>query len=179
MGFDLYMVRQPDYVPDDMPNIIKESPAYFRGVPHEAMAAAKIFSNDETEPLTTTVHPPGGMTEARWDKVYALFDRPADDDPPTSVRKTKPTYKELRLMQNYLHELDHEISARCKEPGKVPSMKFEGNDGFHVTAEECLVIAYRLYKYLEKTKNVKDRKFIEEFAAFNELAAKHDGYEVW
>jgi len=40
-----------------------------------------------------------------------------------------------------------------------------------------LVIAYRLYKYLEKAKDVEDREFVEAFAAFNELAAKHEGYE--
>jgi hypothetical protein len=183
MGFDLYMVRDPDAVPDDMPEIVKESPSYFRGVPHKAMAAAGIFGDNETEPLTTNVYPPAGMTEARWEKIFSLFDRPTEDDPPTSVRKIKPTFKELRLMQNYMNECHQYTSARCIKPGKVPLKKFAANDGFHVTAEECLVIAYRLHKYLGKTKGQpkgsEDREFVEAFAAFNELAAKYDGYEVW
>ena len=76
-------------------------------------------------------------------------------------------------------ECSRQNSARCNKPGKVPSSMFAGNDGHRVTSEECLVIAYRLYKYLEKAKDVEDREFVEVFAAFNELAAKHEGYEVW
>ena len=179
MGYDLIMVRTPDEVPDDMPDLVRESPGYFRGVPHDEMFAAGIFGDDETEHVKSTVKPPAGMSRARWEKIFFLFERPADDDPPTSVAKTKPTFRELRVMQNYFDECSRQNSARCYKPGKVPSSKFAGNDGHRVTSEECLVIAYRLYKYLEKAKDVEDREFVEAFAAFNEFAAKHEGYEVW
>jgi hypothetical protein len=179
MGYDLIMVREPYNVPDDLPELLKESPGYFRGVPHEAMEAAGIFGCGERESFKPTVHPPAGMTKARWEEIFFLFDRPADDDPPTSVRKTKPTFRELRVMQNYVDESYRDMSVKCKKPGKVPSSKFAGNNGCHVTSEECLAIASRLYKYLERAKDVEDREFVEAFAAFNELAAKYDGYEVW
>jgi len=40
MGCDLIMVRLPDSVPDDMPELVRESPGYFRDIPHEEMFAA-------------------------------------------------------------------------------------------------------------------------------------------
>jgi len=140
MGCDLIMVRLPDSVPDDMPELVRESPGYFRDLPHEEMFAAGIFGDEETEPVKSIVRPPAGMSQGRWVKISDLFERPTDDDPPTSVRKTKPTYRELRVMQNYFDECSRQNSARCKKPGKVPSSKFAGNDGHHVTSEECLVM---------------------------------------
>lgn len=177
MGFDLYMREEPTKVPRNMPKIIRESPGYFRGVPHKEMQQAGVFDNADF--IVIKYELPAGIKKDRWEEISYLFEHPAEGDPPTSVRKTNPTFRELRLMQNSIDKHYRHSSARSKKLGKVPWIKFAGNDGIHVRPEECLVIAFRLYKYLEKTKKIEDRQFVREFAAFNELAAKYGGYEVW
>jgi len=66
------------------------------------MFAAGIFAI-MNEPVKSTVRPPAGCHRVVV-KISDLFERPTDDDPPTSVRKTKPTFRELRVMQNYFDE---------------------------------------------------------------------------
>jgi hypothetical protein len=177
MGFDLIMIRKPTKVPRNVPKIIKESPGYFRGVPHEEMQAAGVFDNADY--ISVRYEKPADIKKDRWQEVFLLFDSPADGDPQTSLRKSSPSFRELRLMQTYLDKNYRHESALSKKLGKVPWIKFAGNDGKHVRPGECLVIALRLYKYLQKTKKIADRQFVKEFAAFNELAAKYGGYEVW
>jgi hypothetical protein len=104
-----------------------------------------------------------------------------------------------------------------KHPGKVPSFKFTGNDGWIVAGDECTVIATHLREFAkhvtqdkldemgrEYTKakqpmldamskngekvltsnemigmSLADyRSWINEWAAYNEIAAKHKGYRV-
>ena len=178
MGLDLRIVREPDIVPADLPEILRESPAYFRGVPYEALAAAGIL-DDEMESAEGPDWPPAGMTKARAEEILRLFERPCDDDPETSVIETKPTYHELRRMQKYVEESGRTLSKRSRKRGKVPSFKFLSNDGWHVVPEECLVIAYRLHVFLEGGPQMEGREEVHAFAVFNELAAKYGGYEVW
>ncbi|MBV1855829.1 hypothetical protein [Catellatospora tritici] len=73
----------------------------------------------------------------------------------------------------------------------VPAMNFLSNDGWHITAHEAAFIASRLRQAVE-LRVVPDllsffddrpgaadvRDWVEEFAAFNERAARRDGYYV-
>lgn len=178
MGMDLSLVRHPDIIPPGLPEILRESPGYFRGVPWESLAAAGILDSDTMWPASPA-WPPDGMTEDRAEAILRLFEPPCDGDPETSVVQINPTYRELRKVQQYVREHQQNLSQRSRKQGKVPAFKFGSNDGWHVTPEECLIIASRLQALLRTDSHVEEREFVHGFALFNEWAARHGGYEVW
>src|SRR5262249_50378058 len=98
--------------------------------------------------------PPGGLAVERAEQLRELFDAASAGDPSGdcesvgSLEELKPTFRELRTIQRYLDEEDRARSAVSRKPGKVPSFKFESNDGWHVIPVECLIIAYRLSEHL-------------------------------
>lgn len=180
MGLDLTMLRTPDEMAEDVPDLVRESPGYFRGVPHDVMNAAGIFDED-AESLEFPDWPPAGLRKARAAQLCSLFEAPAVDDPVYSLLELKPTYRELRVMQKYVTEYGRARAVRSKKQGRVPALKFGSNDGWIVTPEECLIIAYRLRSYLAKESPAgnDDPEWVDAFAVFNEVAAKYGGYEVW
>lgn len=178
MGMDLNFVRYPDVVPPGLPEILREWPGYFRGVPAEALGAAGILDSDMTWPEGPE-WPPAGMALDRAEAVLRLFAPPCDDDPETSVEEVNPTYPELRKMQQYVRQRQQGLSRRSRKQGKVPAFKFCSNDGWHVTPEECLIVASGLYALLRTDAHVEERLFVDAFAVCNEWAARHGGYEVW
>jgi len=177
---DLTMLRTPDEIPENAPSIVRESPGYFRGVPSDTLTAAGILDFD-TKFAKQPAWPPEGVKKRRAHQLRVLFEPPADDDPDTSVVETAPTWRELQIMQRYVSGYLRTRCTRSRKQGKVPAFKFGSNDGWIVTAEECLIIAYRLRLFLlEKSAGTDDDpEFVEAFAAFNEVAAKYGGYDVW
>jgi hypothetical protein len=76
-------------------------------------------------------------------------------------------------------------------PDGVPHAKFRSNDNHHVTPEECLVIATRLregladgtvsetFSFFDDAPPSKEcRKWVHEWADYNERAAAAGGYRV-
>ena len=195
------MIREPEHLPDNLPEIIRDSPSYFRGAPVQLMAEIGILDMDMDIPKGPG-WPPDGLSNKRAGDILRLFKSPSDDDPEISVLDVNPTGRELRLIQNYMDKGHKIYSARSRKKGKLPAFKFRSNDRWHVIPEECLTIAHKLYELLkrveeaeewkgwkkwgewEKAKKHKewgvwaDWEGVEAFAAFNELAAKYDGYEV-
>ena len=179
MGFDLSMIRPPYEIPETFPDIVRESPGYFRGVPYDTMNAAGILDHDAMPPAWPD-WPPAGLKKARAEHLLTLFEPPAEGDRAVSLMQLKITFRELRVMQKYMTESARVYSARSKKQGRVPSFKFQANDGFHVTPEECLIIACRLQSYLADAAPADDDdpEWVEGFAAFNQVAAQYGGYEV-
>jgi len=178
MGMDLTMMRTPDTIPKGRPKILRDYPGYFRGVPRDAIDAAGVLDYDAGLPGGPD-WPPAGMTQARAEELLLLFDEPTDDDPDTSVMEVSPTYRELRQMQRYVDADSRTRATRSRKQGRVPWFKFASNDGWHVTPEECLIITCRLRALFEVDEEGILQEEAEDFAVFNELAARNGGYEVW
>jgi len=207
MGLDLSMLRTPDEMTEDVPALVRESPGYFRGAPFDIMDAAGIF-DDDVEYLKFPDWPPAGLKESRAEQLLSLLEPPAEEDPVYSLLDLKPTYRELRVMQKYVTEKARARTVRSKKQGRVPALKFDSNDGWIVTPEECLIIAYRLRSYLAEESPAdrddqnwrdvflkaangdpdahdaflkaedEDSEWVDAFVVFNEVAAKYGGYEV-
>jgi hypothetical protein len=54
-------------------------------------------------------------------------------------------------------------ALRSKKKGKVPAFKFSSNDGWTITPEDCVIIAYRLLLYLAdgSPAGTDNRNFVE------------------
>lgn len=181
MGLDLTMLRTPDGLPNNVPEIVRNLPlGYFRGAPFDAMSAADLLDFDVGS-RDLPAWPPQPLKERRAYQLLELFEQLDPEEPPTLVAKVKPTYAELRIMQKYVFDLQRMRSARSRKRGRVPAYKFLSNDGWIVTPIECLLIAFRLQVYLKTgaRTEVEDHTYIAAFVAYNELAAKWGGYEVW
>jgi hypothetical protein len=149
MGFDLSMVREPFDIPDHYPDIIREEPGYFRGVPFEYLDEAGVLDHQAKLPKGPA-WPPKGLTRARATQLHRLFadeaegDSAGEGEPGGLIIQVGPTPRELRIMQRYLTAARQALSTVSRSPGKVPAFKFASNDGWHVIPEECLIIAHRL-----------------------------------
>lgn len=72
------------------------------------------------------------------------------------------------------------LSFRSSNQGFVPSWKFGTNDGWHVTPEECIIIADAIADTLKgwTGNNPRWKDIVIRFEAFNRGCAKYDGYKV-
>ncbi len=167
MGMDLSMVQSPDPgdIPNHYPQMIRECPGYFRGVPSDHLEEAGILHHSTNCPDFPD-WPPEGLTVGRAEQIRDFFDSPfmryysRESDLASSLLELGPSPRELRIMQRYLDRKNRALSMGSRYPGKVPAFKFDSNDGWHVIPAECLVIAYRLSIYLEK-KLAQDRGTVD------------------
>jgi len=130
MGFDLNMVRTPDSVPDHYPEIIRESPGYFRGLPYEYLESAGVLDHRGSCKWPNW---PRGLTRDRAERLLELFESLLDDPPPSSnapgvdLLELKPTFHEIRAMQRYVTACSRVKSTASRTPGKVLSLKFQAD----------------------------------------------------
>jgi hypothetical protein len=192
MGFDLSMVRTPFDIPGRYPDLIRDYPGYFRGIPFEELDEAGVLDYGMAIPKGPA-WPPKGLTAARARKLRHLFDEQiASDEEPDAdaadalkvqagsvngpgalLLKVNPTPRELRIMQRFLAGERQAHSAVSRSLGKVPAFKFGSNDGWHVIPEECLVIARGLAELLA-TKQRKGESWARDARPTMRLKFPHD-----
>jgi len=107
------MLRTPYEIPEDVPNLIRESPGYFRNVPRDTMKSAGIFG-DDVESIKDPDWLPAGLGKARAEQLRLSFEPPADDDPVISLAELNPTYRELHVMQKYITAYDRTRPVRIR-----------------------------------------------------------------
>lgn len=189
MGFDLRMLEEPvelgqEYQPefDDDPGGFQMTSAGM-GIMVEVMHKAGVLEFDTSEPQwpwPTTVLP-AARAELLEEWVFMV------ENP-----EVEPTEEEKRLLMPVRDEIDRAKRCRSVQPGKVPAFKFSTNDGWIVVPQECLAITQGLKAAIERDgavgflpseeaiglseKEVKD--WVLNWAAFNELAARHGGYSI-
>ena len=179
MGLDLTMMRTPDQIPKQFPLLFRKSPSYFRGVPYEDLVAADLLDQDCDSAMRPD-WPPIGLSKARANQLQSLFEAPDEEEQTPTLVEVAPTARELRVMQEWQSATDCARSARSRKRNKVPAYKFLSNDGWIVTPEESLILAYGLIKHLELEASLAATpKYVSQFCAFNQLAAWNGGYNVW
>ena len=104
-----------------------------------------------------------------------------------------PAYNEDR---NEEEDEDNFVSSmildyRSENPALVPIQKFCSNDGWHVTPDECKLIADGLSKLLINNTSIKfidrwdglekdvNREHVQDFADYCKFSADHDGFRVY
>lgn len=150
------------------------------------MRACALF--DEATPAPEEApFPPAGLTFERALDVDAFVEAGRIPAVPVSS-------EELAIHANWAAEELGIAGYRSPEPDKVPASKFARNDNWHVTVQECALIADRLSRALlewaqgtgplaEAVESVPLLEpdlapLVEEWVRFNREALAHGGYRV-
>jgi hypothetical protein len=196
MGYDLHMCRKPRRIPPGFEPQYEGQPEYFRfnvfGMQsmRQIMQRAELLDDDVD--VDWPEFPPAGWDDERaWTLVEAIeAERAEDTDHPDGALEIEPppTLPERVAVTNYLAARDVVRAVRSPDPALVPAVKFSSNDGWLVTPEECLLIAHGLRRALDESgpalwegEDITDheaRRWIEQWIAYNLLAADNGGYRV-
>lgn len=123
-----------------------------------------------------------------WFEVAATLDKPQAEDILTAMEEKTfivMSEQQLVLWRTYERQLDAVLEIASTNPKRVPGFKFASQEGWVVNESECRTIASALQSYLKST-DIRPEGFdidivndlLEEWIAFNELAALHDGYTI-
>lgn len=185
MGYDLHMVRTPATVDaDELPNSSGVAGYYRFNVRGMAMTVGALEWADVIHygraPAIPSF-PPAGLEEVRAVALVDHLHAGADLEPAA-------TEAEFEAVQGYLEACDAAVSGSSLVDGKVGAYKFQSNDGWLVTPEECVAIAAGLRRHGEVIArefftdagiSAEDgRRWVAGFARYNEIAAEHGGYRV-
>ncbi len=188
MGFDMYMVRKPTSLPEGYKAQYSDMPDYHRNrvgampVTLCAMEWADCLRY-ATMPEMPDFPPPGFEDEERAGDILAWIDEPdeIEIDPPA-------TEAEIAACRAYHEAVEAILTTSSLEDGRVASYKWDSNDGWLVTPEECAVIAEKIREHAEMIArdmftdagfSVEDGlEWLDTWAWFNAVAAEHGGYRV-
>jgi len=183
MGYDLQMVRTPPAADEtELPNSSGIAGYYRFNVRGMSMTvgalewAEAIHYRPAPWPDTEL----DGMDDDRLLEVIDALDGEETDPPPTEA--------ELKVVRAHLAAHEAAVSGSSLVDGRVGAFKFQSNDGWLVTPEECVVLARQLREHAELIARdffpdagieAEDgRRWILGFARYNEIAAEHGGYRV-
>ncbi|MDC0720276.1 hypothetical protein [Nannocystis bainbridge] len=185
MGYDLQMVRTPPTVDEDeLPNSSGVAGYYrfnVRGMATTvgALEWADAIHYGEAAPIPELEL--GELDEERVLAAFAALRGEAAEGP-------APTEAELAAARAYLQAHEAAVESSSLKDGRVGAFKFQSNDGWLVTPEECAVLARKLREHVEViaqdyfpdagVAREDGRKWILGFARYNEIAAEHGGYRV-
>lgn len=197
MGYELHMRRKPPRIPPAFEPQYEGQPEYFRFNIYGMQSMRQIMSRaellDDDVDVDWPEFPPAGWDEERaWMLVEAIDAERAEDssDPDGALRvEPPPTLPERVAVTSYLAARDAVRAVRSPNPARVPTAKFCSNDGWLVTPDECLVLARGLRRALDdvgpalwEVEDLSDheaRRWIEQWIAYNALAAENGGYHVY
>ncbi len=185
MGYDLKMVKTPASADErELPNS-SGIPGYYRfngwgmrmtlGVLEWADAIHYAAA-----PERPAFPPAGFSVEPMEAAILALRGEPQPGPGPTDA--------ELAAAREYLRAHEQSVSGSTLQDGRLATYKFESNEGWLVTPEECLALAKRLRDKAEVIAREfftdagltadDGRRWVLGFARYNEIAAEHGGYRV-
>jgi hypothetical protein len=178
MGYDMKMVRTPASVPAGYQPQYDGQPEYHRFNIHwmprmrDMMQRAQVL-DDCGEPFELLPWwPPDGLTRERADQL---------EESPDSA-----TAEEKALLAGYEETRERVLAEVSSEEGKVGYWKFCSNDGWHVTPDECRLIADKLSRNLGPDlwadldiEAEPAREALARWIDFNRLAAENGGFRVY
>lgn len=189
MGYDLHMVRTPDAVDPELANSY-DRPGYYRfnvwgmGVTVGALEWADAIHHGDAPPIPELEVP--GLDEERIHAAIEFIQAEQDDDGDDADEP--PTEAELAAARAYLRAHEEAVSASSLQEGRVGAFKFQSNDGWLVTPEECREIARKLRASADVIASdyfpdagvarADGERWVLGFARYNEIAAEHGGYRV-
>ena len=186
MGFDFEFVRPLEDCPDDYEPIDDDFPDCYRFTSHamalslQVMQDAGVIDNEQSVP-SLPEWPPAGFDPQRAKNLERYLEEP-------DVLRSRLLPPEIPLFDAYVR------AEECAQsnPGKVPAFKFQSNDGWFVTPDECRAIDNALRRAIEKnveavfdllTADGSDRESaiecLRSWAEYNRLAANCGGYRVF
>lgn len=134
MGYDLHMVERPAAVPAAYVPQYEGQPGYYR-IRAEAgrvlvalMVEADALSLEEEPDFPAW--PPRGLEGSRAMEAREHLRSGAPLDPPL-------TGEERHALVGFEASIDEVLRRPSSEPGLVPMYKFQSNDGWLVSPEEC------------------------------------------
>jgi len=161
-------------------------PVRFASVIFNALATADAL-DDVPAPDAPPWPPPGsGIPEPRAEGLLAHFDGEEDLSP-------EPTAAERRAYKSFVRARERWRATKSASRKKIPSFKFQSNDGWVVSRREAAIIAdamdsvVRDHESFELLMDILDlsrrdeaplRQALDKFRRFNARCAKGDGYAV-
>lgn len=190
MAFDMEFLVEPDDLPDDYEPQDEGYPECFR-VGGEGMALLLTLMTradviDSSLPTPEFPQwPPPGLDDVLASELARYWDEPAEVD-----KRLGPA--EVPVVEAYRRARNETGATPSPQPGKVPAFKFESNDGWIVTPDECRVIAAGMDRLLSSDLEV----FLHLLKAdgwnpegvtelmwlwtdYNRIAAQFGGYRVF
>jgi hypothetical protein len=184
MGFDLFMLETPSEWPAAYQPMFEDQPEYWR-FQNDAMAGM-VALMAEAGVLDAVVPqpefpdwPPPGLSDERAGELEGWVYADAEEE-------ESPTAAEAALLEPFRRHLREILRTRSASAEFVPMFKFQTNDGWIVGPEECAVIAEGLRETVDSLRVPEEsgltrdegREWILNWAAYNEVAARHGGYKV-
>ncbi|MCY1057618.1 hypothetical protein [Nannocystis sp. SCPEA4] len=186
MGFDLQMVRTPAAADEaELPNSSGIAGYYRFNVWGMNMTVGALEWADAIHYKSAPPIPEPELNGIDEDRLFETIEALRGEAPETAA---PPTEAEVRAARAYVQAHEDSVSASSLVDGRVGAYKFQTNDGWLVTPEECVVLARKLRQHAELiardyfpdagVKQDDGRRWILGFARYNEIAAEHGGYRV-
>ena len=187
MGFDMHMVRTPKATPEGYEPQYEGQPGYhrftFRAMPL-TLGAMEWAECVHHHPPPEWPEIPAPMEPERFDAVLLFVEFEEDDE----LGGVPPTPEEVAMIRDHIAARDRVTDASSLRDGRVGAYKFESNDGWLVTPDECEVIARAVRAHADVIaedfftdvglSTSDGHAWLKKWADFNALAAAHGGYRV-
>ena len=184
MGYDLQMVRTPAAVDEtELPNSSGIAGYYRFNMWGMNMTVGALEWADAIHYKPAPAIPEPDLDGIEEDRLFAAIGAIRGEQ-----TESPPTEAELQAGRAYLEAHEAAVSGSSVVDGRMGAFKFQSNDGWLVTPEECVVLARKLREHAELiardyfpdagVKREDGLKWILGFARYNEIAAEHGGYRV-
>lgn len=187
MSFDFRIADPPSRWPSTYRPQYADAPEYFRVTIRgmQALRAALTVAGVLDVDARVPSFPP-------WPPPHADANRAAETATGESVQPPS-TATEIATLEAWRNKRASALETSSDDPTKVPAFKFASNDAWRVNAEESRAIADALRRVLaeradalvaamEQAGSASPReetlRWLESFAAYNDVAAAHGGYIV-
>jgi hypothetical protein len=169
-GMDITTLQKPKGVPPGYAHQHSD-PSYYR-FNVQGMAAMRNLM-DVAGALSTEAPPQFPKAPKAADPTQqALYDEVLQGGTGSASARKKLSASQLKTLDEYIAAVRQAQGARSAAADKVPSFKFESNEGWLVTPDECKLIAKALRAYAvklsgseAKTANAAAKKADEKLAA--------------
>ncbi|PCC75372.1 hypothetical protein SAMN02745121_03901 [Nannocystis exedens] len=186
MGYDLQMVRTPEAADEtELPNSHGIAGYYRFNLWGMRMTVGALEWADAIHDGPAPEIPDLELNGLDEDRVFTAIEALRGDAPADAPT---PTQAELAAARAYVQAHEAAVSASSLQDGRVGAFKFQTNDGWLVTPEECAALARKLRQHAEviardyfpdaDVSREDGLKWMLGFARYNEIAAEHGGYRV-
>ncbi|WAS99198.1 hypothetical protein [Nannocystis punicea] len=186
MGYDLQMVRTPPAADEnELPNSSGIAGYYRFNMWGMRMTVGALEWADAIHYGPAPEIPELELDGLDEDRVFAALEAVRGEAPEDAPA---PSAAELAAARAYLQAHEAAVSASSLQNGRAGAFKFQSNDGWLVTPEECAALAGKLRQHADliardyfpdaDVSREDGHKWILGFARYNEIAAEHGGYRV-
>ena len=107
---------------------------------YRALSTAQVL-DERSEPPNFDATLPDWLSPERVDEIMDALDFGDDPDPPVTEEE-QTAIREAQVAQQSL------LEVTSPHPGQIPAFKFGSNDGWVITADECVIISTALKRVL-------------------------------